>query len=210
MNEKIEAIIFDLGGVLLNLNYNLTVEAFNQIGNVNFNEVYSQAAQSELFDQLETGKISPAEFRAEVNKLYNESWSDDIIDGAWNAMLLDLPPSRIEFLKQLKSQFKIFLFSNTNAIHYQHFTKEIEATFGDANLLDRLFIKAHYSHILGKRKPHPSSFQHLLDLHDLTAERTLFIDDSIQHIEGANSIGLQTIHLTNGDVESTLNNFLQL
>lgn len=200
MLQPISAIIFDLGGVILNLDYNLTVEAFRNLGKENFDQLYTQSHQDKIFDRFETGEISAAEFRNYMRGFYEKSISDSQIDEAWNAMLLDLPKHRVTFLEKIAKNKRIFLFSNTNEIHFNAFRKKIEGDFGNPDLLESLMEKTYYSHLAGRRKPNAEAFQLILDNHGLTAAQTLFIDDSIQHIEGAKKLGIQTIHLTGTDI----------
>lgn len=198
--QKLDAIIFDLGGVILNLDYNLTIEAFKHLGGERFDELYTQANQSHIIDDFEIGKATTEEFiRFMLDFLPAENQSQTIVD-AWNKMLLDLPTSRIELLKHIGSQKRIFLFSNTNAIHYSEVLQILKTEFGNKNLFNELFEKAYFSHIAGVRKPNKEAFQLVLDENQLDPSKTLFIDDSIQHIEGAQKVGLQTYHLVNEDI----------
>jgi len=197
--KGIRHIIFDLGGVILNIDYKLSAEAFKKLGANDFDELYSQAKQSELFDRLETGRISPNDFRNEVRRIFEATWSDTEIDSAWNAMLLDLPPTRIELLQELKKRYKIYLLSNTNQIHYDQYGRMLRERFG-LNDLSEVFDKAYYSHEVGMRKPDAEVFEFVLNANAAEANETLFIDDSIQHIEGAKRIGLETYHLREEDI----------
>ena len=109
-----KAVIFDLGGVIINLDYNKTANAFKNLGIKNFDDVYSKQKQERLFDDFEKGIVSPAGFREVIRKHIPHSVTDDQIDNAWNAMLLDIPSHRIQWLQQLKKRYRIFLLSNTN------------------------------------------------------------------------------------------------
>ncbi|MBK9190224.1 MAG: HAD family phosphatase [Crocinitomicaceae bacterium] len=200
MLQPISAIIFDLGGVILNLDYNLTVEAFRNLGKENFDQLYAQSHQDKIFDRFETGEISAPEFRNYMRGFYEKPISDFQIDNAWNAMLLDLPKHRVTFLEKIAKQKRIFLFSNTNEIHFDAFRKKIAGDFGTPDLLESLMEKTYYSHLAGRRKPNVDAFQLVIDNHKLNPAETLFIDDSIQHIEGAKKLGIQTIHLTGTDI----------
>ncbi len=195
IQKNIKNIIFDLGGVILNIDYHLTAQAFKNLGIKDFDSIYSQAQQNNLFNDLETGQISPQDFRTAL-KEYIPQATDQEIDHAWNAMLLDLPQERIELLKAIKGNYRIFLLSNTNAIHIKAFTAYVNQQFG-TGLFENLFENHYYSSEIGLRKPNANAFQYVLDQNNLKVEETLFIDDSVQHIEGAKSIGLSTIWLNN-------------
>ena len=122
--KKIKGIIFDFGGVILNINYNKTINDFKKLGRENAEKIYSQKKQSELFNLIETGKISEKEFLLELQKISMYK-NTEKIKKAWNAMLLDLPKERLNLLSQLKSRYKLFLLSNTNHIHIQEIKKKI-------------------------------------------------------------------------------------
>ena len=200
MNLKFKAIIFDLGGVILNIDYHKTINSFKKMGVDNFEELYTQAQQHHIFDKFETGKITPQEFRNYIKSVADVELTNQQIDDAWNAMLLDLPQHRIDLLNQLKKEYPIFLFSNTNAIHLKAFKNSIKNQYGNENLLDDTFNKTYYSHILGKRKPNTNGFEQIIKENNLQANKTLFIDDSQQHIEGAKKVGLQTFWLKDKDI----------
>ena len=117
MIKGIKHIIFDLGGVILNIDYPLTSQAFKQLGVNNFDAVYSQAKQTSLFDDFETGKISPEKFVVQVKNLLDIKCTDDEIITSWNAMLLDFPKERLDLLQQLKNKYTIVLLSNTRMIN---------------------------------------------------------------------------------------------
>ncbi len=187
-------IIFDLGGVILNIDYDLAVSEFKKLGLNNFSNHFSQAQQQQLFDQYEKGKISSDEFRAELKKELNPSTTAEQIDAAWNSLLLDLPKQRLEILKKMKNTHRTFLLSNTNEIHIIQFEKYLKQTFG-INDLSGYFEKMYLSYKIGMRKPDAEIFEYVLKQNNLNSSETLFIDDSIQHIEGAKKLGIQTYWL---------------
>ena len=125
-NQNIKNIIFDLGGVILNIDYNLTIEAIKNLGIPDFDHLFSQASQCNLFDRYETGNISSEEFRREINFLCGTTFGDIVIDTAWNTMLLDLPKQRLELLAKLNKTYRTFLLSNANNIHIDCVNKYFE------------------------------------------------------------------------------------
>lgn len=192
---NIKNIIFDLGGVILNINYDLTVAAFEELNLENFDTLFTKMQQSDLFIRLETGEISPQEFRLNIKKISNKNITDSQIDKAWNAMLLDLPLERIELLKRLSKKYSLYLLSNTNAIHIEAFTKILHSSIGSENI-SHIFNKVYYSHQIGMRKPNADIFQYVLSDNRLKPSETLFIDDSPQHIQAAKELGINTFHIT--------------
>lgn len=191
--QNIRNIIFDLGGVILNLDFKKTELAFAALGIGDFNEYYTLHTITPLFADLETGKIQPDTFYDEFRKVVKTQVTNDQIMHAWNALLLDFPAERIAWLKEIKKRYNIYLLSNTNEIHYNSFTKTFEEQIGGD--FNALFIKTYYSHKLGLRKPSKEIFEMILKNESLQPVETVFIDDSSANIEAAKFFGLQTIHL---------------
>lgn len=187
--RHIQNIIFDLGGVIINLDYKRTAGAFRSLGIGHFDEIYSKAKQNNLFDLFEKGLLREEEFRDTLKLFLPGNTSDEAIDQAWNAMLLDIPPVRVEWLRKVAGRYRIFLLSNTNSIHIRAFTGLTDELFGPG-LFESIFEKHYYSCQLGMRKPDAEIFEFVLDQNKLEKEATLFIDDSIQHVEGARKLGL--------------------
>ena len=183
--QSIKNIIFDLGGVILNINYQLTRTAFEALGVNDFNSLYSQFHGSDLFNSLETGHVTTEEFLAEMHQHVPATVTDEQIVAAWNAMLLDFPLQRLQLLQQLRQHYNLYLLSNTNAIHLEAFNRILQ----DSRCIPSLGGFFDY------RKPDKECYQVVLDENGLVAEETLFIDDTLPNIEGAKAVGLQTIHL---------------
>ncbi|MBU7577059.1 MAG: HAD family phosphatase [Flavihumibacter sp.] len=196
--EKIETIILDLGGVLLNISFEATEKAFESIGLTNFHQYFSQYKASPLFEQLETGVVSEQEFFTYFRKETGLDVDDEEITTAWNAMLLDFPPERIEWLRSLENRYRVFLFSNTNSIHHEAFQLKFSAEF-PGKPFDLHFEKAYYSHLLGKRKPYVEAFEALIRDANINPATAIFIDDTKTNIEGAQKVGMKGIFLTNGE-----------
>jgi len=205
--KGIKNIIFDLGGVLLNLDFNLTQQAFVELGIADFKGYYNKAKQIGLFDDFETGRISEAEFCDGIRALSGLNESNEVLIGAWNAMLLNFPVIRKELLLKLKEEFSIVLLSNTNETHVRAFTKTIKIDIAETSL-SPLFNEVYYSNEIGFRKPNVNAFEFVLAQNNFKAAETLFIDDSVQHLEGAKQLGIKTLHITNKPVEELFANFL--
>jgi FMN phosphatase YigB (HAD superfamily) len=195
--KNIRHIILDLGGVILNLDYKRTEKAFTDLGITDFAGKYSQLQQTDLFDRLETGHLSRLDFVSAIKEMAGKDIASDDIIAAWNAMLLDLPLRRLQILQQLQLHFDTFLLSNTNEIHEEAFNKILKSVAGFESLAV-FFDKVYFSHRVGLRKPDRKIFELILDQNSLDPAKTLFIDDSPQHIESAKSIGIQTIFLEPG------------
>ncbi|WP_026768478.1 HAD family phosphatase [Asinibacterium sp. OR53] len=187
-------IIFDFGGVFLNLDFSLTEKAFRNLSVPQFNAMFTQHHSHDLFLNLETGKISPQEFYDDFRKETGTNLTDEQIRDAWNALLLDFPQERVTWLEAIGKRYNVYLFSNTNQIHYDHFIADFSKN-NNGRDFNSFFIKAYYSHELGLRKPDLESFEAIIKAEKLNPAETVFIDDTYKNIEGAQKTGLQTIHL---------------
>ncbi|MBC7411376.1 MAG: HAD family phosphatase [Bacteroidia bacterium] len=192
----IKAVVLDFGAVLININYQLTIDAFKQLGITNFEALYSKAQQTNLFNDLETGVISDLDFYNGIRTLCRTQLSNEQIQHAWNAMLLNLPKYRIDFVYTLKQRYNVYLLSNTNCIHEQAFMLHIRTTVGQDYFNDA-FNKIFYSHEIGLRKPNSNVFEYVQKHINVNANQILFVDDSPQHIQGALQCGWKTHHLLN-------------
>ncbi len=197
MIKGIKHIIFDLGGVILNIDYQLTEKAFIEAGITNFAELYSQLRQTDLFDKFEVGAMSATDFVAELQKAAPNNISEAQVLNAWNAMILEYPLRRLQILQQLRLYYDLFLLSNTNEVHEKTFNDVLMENHGIPNI-GVFFDKVYLSHRVGLRKPMPEIFKRVLDENGLKPEDTLFIDDSPQHIATAKELGIQTIFLEKG------------
>lgn len=186
--NKITTIILDLGGVILNLDQDRTISSFKNLG-IDIEELH---AQTNMFNDFEKGKISETEFRKNIRKLCKTEISDDEIDQAWNSMLLDLPQERIDILKDLKSEFNIYLLSNTNSIHIRDFLFSFNTHFKKENWND-LFHKIYYSHEVGLRKPDAEIYEFVLKDISAKGDECVFIDDNRQNLAGAGLCEIHTI-----------------
>lgn len=196
VKSTVKAIIFDFGGVIININYQDTIEAFKALGIDDFESMYTQAQQSDLFNDIETGSISAQRFINGVLDYLPTGTSPNAVVSAWNAMIKDVPSKTIDLLIQLKAQgYQLYLLSNTNEIHINVALRAWDKTNHKGP--DHIFDKVYLSHEMGMRKPNKEIFEFVCKTENLVPAETLFIDDSIQHIEGATSIGLQTYHLQN-------------
>ena len=195
--QNIKAIIFDFGGVILNIDYNKTSKAFTDLGVKNFDEMYSQKNANPLFHDLEEGKINEEEFYNAFRTSRQLKLTDQQIKKAWNAILLRYREEALQTLATIKNKYRLYLLSNTNSIHHKEFNKIFEDQIGSGSLND-YFDKAYYSHEIKLRKPGKDAYQYVLKENSLSPSETLFIDDSIQNIEAAKSLGLQTIFLKEG------------
>jgi putative hydrolase of the HAD superfamily len=193
----IKNIIFDLGGVILNLDNRLTEVAFLNLGVKNFREYFGHGFAASFFKEYEIGRIDDRRFIDSIRQLTGLDIPDQPIIDSWNALLLDFPAERIQLLRELGKNYRLFLFSNTNALHLAALQQIWASTFGHGSL-DEYFEKTYYSHLLGMRKPDRESYEFILRENHLIGSETLFVDDAIVNVEGAEQAGLKGLFLRPG------------
>lgn len=194
---RLPNLLFDFGGVIINIDYGRTLEAMRALSRVGSTIGFTQVAQAALFDDLETGRITPEVFRQGLRTHYELSHATDAeLDAAWNAMLLDLPLERLEYLRELRRQgYRTALLSNTNSIHIQVINEMLRREYGLENGIGDVLDRVFYSQEVGLRKPGREIFEHVLREMNWQPEETLFVEDSIQHIRTAEELGIRTLFL---------------
>jgi glucose-1-phosphatase len=187
--KQIKNIILDLGGVIINLDIPATIASFNALSAVPFESIYSARTQSEIFNKFDKGEITDFEFFSELKSQLRHQGAEAELLQAWNAMLLDVPARRLDLLVRLRQDYRTFLLSNTNETHIAVIERQLYLKHGVKNFGD-YFDDIYYSCRVGMRKPDAEIFEHLLRKHKLEAAETVFIDDSIQHVQAAGACGI--------------------
>lgn len=196
MYSHIKNIIFDYGNVIFLIDFKRTQHTFTELGIENVEKFFAHTGHDPLFDEFEKGNITSAEFRDGIRRITGiSSLSDEEIDRAWNTLLIGVPPVNHEILLDLKKNYRTFLLSNNNEIHYNWIMDYLKREY---NLEDNsgFFEKDYYSHLMGKRKPNADIFEQVLQENNLDPAETLFIDDSPQHLRTAQQLGFNTHLLT--------------
>ncbi len=205
--SSIRNIIFDLGGVVLNINVRLTVEALKNLGWKNAGDEEELQKNKELFFNFEKGLITSETFRSRLRLLTQDNHNNAEIDAAWTAMILDIPSDRVKYLENLRNHYRLFLLSNTNEIHKEKFHREFEQKYGYP--FYELFDRNHYSHEMGKRKPDPEIFLQVLDENRLISSESLFIDDMVDNVKSAESVGMKGLYIQPGTLLEALPGYLK-
>lgn len=195
--EKIKNVIFDFGVVIINIDPSAVKKRMAQKGISNIDELHQKLMESNIYNRLETGEITADEFRLAIKEIVDAPLTDDEIDDAWNAMILDIPRERIKFLTRLKSKYKIYLLSNTNSIHWKYYDQYFQDNY-DYPSLSTFFAEAWYSYLMGVRKPDPEIFKMVLDEGKLDPSETAFVDDILENVDAAATIGIHPVHLPEG------------
>ena len=191
MNKPLKNILFDMGNVLFSIDYKKTEDAFEALGYNNFSQMYSQFTADDLFEKLETGKITTEEFYKKMISFHTGVVNEIQITTAWNSMLLNWRLESLAFLKILAKKYKLYLLSNTNEIHLTAVNNLLkQASSKDA--IDDLFTHAYYSHKINLRKPNTDIFEFIAKDAGISPQETLFIDDLENNIKTAASLGFKT------------------
>lgn len=190
MKKEIKNIVFDFGGVLIDLNRQRCVENFKRIGLSNADELIGGKDQQELFTQFEKGLITSGEFRDKVRQLSGKALTDEQIDEAWNSFLVSIPDYKLDMLLKLRGKYIVYLLSNTNELHwawscehafpYKGFTEE--------DYFEEIFL----SYKLNQIKPDPDIFHSVIDRTGILPEETFFIDDLKANCLAAEKLGIST------------------
>ncbi|MEN8225063.1 MAG: HAD family phosphatase [Bacteroidota bacterium] len=195
--KEIKHVIFDLGEVIINIAPGAVKEIMIRRGITNVDEMYHKLLEEKIYYRLETGEISPDEFRSAIKKNLNKPITDADINEAWNAMILDIPQERIKFMTRLKSKYKLYLLSNTNDIHWKYYDRYFRETY-DYPSINTFFTKTWYSYLMGVRKPDPEIFRMALEDGHLDPAETAFIDDLKENVDAAATLGIHPVHLEPG------------
>jgi glucose-1-phosphatase len=199
-------IIFDLGNVILPIDYTLSNQAFEKLlvnsGKLNTKittKITTSTYFNPLFQQLEKGLISEQNFYENFCENFGIKASFEEIEHAWNALLLPFPKKNIKFLEMLQAQskYKIFLLSNTNSIHARAFEQDFLRQFGYD--FKTLFAYAYYSQDMGKRKPDADIFLQVLSEQNILPQETLFVDDNLDNRNTALSLGINVFATQKAD-----------
>jgi len=188
--SNISTLIFDFGGVLIDLDMNQSILNFKKLGVENVENYLSNFGQSGFFMQLEKGKISAEEFRSEIRKMTTNTITDKEIDDAWNAFLVRIPSEKLDIVYQLRKKFRVIMLSNTNAIHFPY----AERTFFSYKNrgIDEYFDKCYRSYDMKMAKPDAEIFEAILSQEQVAPNQCLLLDDGPKNIEQAQKMGFQT------------------
>lgn len=204
LDPKIEAIVFDFGNVIIDIDIELTFEAFAKLTDKSASRIKAIFEEDQLFRRYETGFFQDEDFRDIVRQAIGFPFSDEEIDQAWNALLLNVPKERIDLIENLKTRYPVYLLSNTNSIHIKACDKYFKQKFGIPTVAS-FFSKAFYSYEMELWKPEKAIYSQMLKEIDKEPAQVLFIDDNELNAKAAKKMGINTIHLVPPD--TILNHF---
>lgn len=192
--SALKNLIFDLGDVIIPIDLTAPVRNFAMLANLPEDEVWAIWKEHNFINQYETGLLDDESFRAQVRQLLkNDAWADEVIDTAWNTVLLDLPVERVARIQELNANHRLFLLSNTSPIHI----RRVNSVLTKLNLptLEQLFERVFYSYEVRLAKPSPDIYRYVLTEAGLVAEETAFFDDNAANIQAAAELGIQAVHV---------------
>ncbi len=190
MGRDTEYIIFDLGGVIFDIDFSLSIKALSEKGICCSYDVFKEEQFVMLFQHYELGLFSDNEFRDHLRGYLAADLSDLEIDNIWNSTLIGVDPIKLECLKELTNKYIVYLLSNTNNIHWNFIVQYFKSKY--AVNINNLFQNLFLSYKLHLSKPSTSIFQYVIDQEKLDANKVLFIDDKLENTTVADRMGFKT------------------
>ena len=197
MDKNIKNIVFDLGGVLIDLDFKSAINGLQKAGFTNVKEQLQAFDREGIFQKFELGEISADEFRASIRENSNVSLTDEEVDSLWNLMLLEIPREKLELILDLRGKYMVYLLSNTNSIHWDYVCKNAFNYRGFR--VNDYFEETFLSYEMHLAKPDKAIYEKVLQDANLLAEETLFIDDSEANCKAAEEVGIHAHHYHIGD-----------
>lgn len=198
--QGIDAIIFDFGNVLIDLDYPRVIKRFSEVANKNQEEIEELVVTAPVLQKFEMGMIGPDEFRAKINSLLGTKMGERQFEDIWNSMLKSITKERMNKVLQIGKRFDTFILSNTNMIHEIAYEEMIMEETGRPSLRD--FVKeVYYSHEIGMRKPNLNCYKFVIDDIGLYPSRMLFLDDRLDNVEGARKAGMKALQIFDPDFQ---------
>ena len=197
MDKNIKNIVFDLGGVLVDLDFKAAINGLQQAGFVNVKEQLQSFDREGIFQKFELGEMTAEEFRTAIRENSTVTLTDEEIDALWNAMLLEIPREKLELILDLRGKYMVYLLSNTNSIHWDYVCKNAFNYRGFR--VNDYFEETFLSYEMHLAKPDKAIYEKVLQDANLLAEETLFIDDSEANCKAAEEVGIHAHHYHIGD-----------
>jgi HAD superfamily hydrolase (TIGR01509 family) len=186
-------ILFDLGGVILDINIQATLKLFYEMGFPSEMLQFPNSMNTDIYFKYQTGKLDTGQFRDEIRKASGVDMTNQALDDAWNAMIVRFPKERVELLKVLSKRYNLYMLSNTSALHVRVFEKMFLDLAGES--MHKIFKKIYYSHEIGWHKPDKEAWEYVIKDSGIKPEETLFLDDDIHNIKASQELGFQAIHI---------------
>ena len=190
----IRNLLFDLGGVIINLDRQRCVDALTALGDEKADEMLDLSVQRGTLMDLEEGKISPSDFFKRMRQKIGKAVSDEEIVHALNELLIGIPLDRLTLLRKLRQRFNVMMLSNTNPIMFD--TKIAECFAQEGLSITDYFDDVYLSYRLKSCKPDIAIFKKVIELSRIVPQAHLFFDDSQKNLDAAASLGFKTFLVT--------------
>ena len=197
MDKNIKNIVFDLGGVLVDLDFKAAINGLQEAGFANVKEQLLAFDRGGIFQKFELGEMTADEFRAAIRENSTVTLTDEEVDALWNLMLLEVPREKLELILELRGKYMVYLLSNTNSIHWDYVCKNAFNYRGFR--VEDYFEETFLSYEMHLAKPNKAIFEKVLNDANLVAKETLFIDDSEANCKAAEEVGIHVHHYHIGD-----------
>ncbi len=192
MKHPVKAIIFDLGNVLVDLDFSRAFGNFERLLGIEIGPGRQPQTITNAVLNFERGEISTAAFLA-IFKSIKPGITEEQIIAAWNSIIIDLPGQRLAFLEEMRQHYPLYLLSNINTLHEDYLNVMLKRQYGIDNFPSAFFDKFFYSHHVGMRKPEPYIYDHVTERINISPANILFIDDVRENVEAALNHGWQAV-----------------
>lgn len=186
MTKPVKALLFDLGGVLIDISFDKVFETWARHASVEAETLKSRWRQDEAYEQHERGEISAADYFESLRKSLSINLSDQQFREGWNAIFLGEITETASLLKRLKPHIPLYAFTNNNATHHEKASELFHETLA-------LFEKIFCSFQIAKRKPEANAFTFVASEMGYDLDEIMFFDDSETNAQAAHDLGIETV-----------------
>jgi putative hydrolase of the HAD superfamily len=199
--SAIQALLFDLGGVVIEIDPARMLHAWAPLSALSIGQMRKRLIADEPFRRHERGELDPADFFAHLRKVLRLDADDRAVAAGWNALLAGEIPAALGLIEQVRTHVPCFALTNTSPSHQAVWSTAYPRVVG-------AFERIYASHELGMRKPEPAAFRHVVDAIGAEPGRVLFFDDSLENVQGAEQAGLRAVQVHDStDIERALRAF---
>lgn len=187
-SQKVEGLLFDLGGVLLNIDFNLAFRKWKQWTSLPIEELQSRFKMDEAYQKHERGEIGASQYFNHLRNILELQATDSEIALGWNAIFVDEIDETLNYISKTRSQLPCFAFTNSNPTHQDFWFNKYPRV---VQSFDKVFVSSE----LGLRKPERQSFEAISDATGISLDAMLFFDDTEENVIGAEKSGMRAIHV---------------
>ena len=195
--KQIKNIVFDFGGVIISLDREQAVKAFERIGVREADSLLGKYHQQGIFQEVENGNMDAETFRCELSKICGKELTYQDVENGWKGFVTDVPQYKLDYLNELRKKYKVYILSNTNP--YVMGWARSNAFTSAGKPLDAYVDKIYTSYEAGSTKPDPGIFNYMIKDSKLNPAETIFVDDGAANIVIGKELGFITMQPENGE-----------